>query len=203
MEILANFWALVVKFFSSEGGQTFLGAFLGVPTGLWVNHLWSRREGKAKKAQLVEAFKTTITKNISVLGPIEEYAKAPTGYPYFNVDLSLFESTSSLKYEVFDIGLCQQIDHARYELAHLERKLDLLLKLEFDASMRTVYTTAGTSMYDTLRPGLAGAIEAHIGPIRASLQSIETEIGGRAGWLRRIFAGRKAGGQPTTAPAPK
>ena len=153
----------------------FLGALLGIPAGIWLNSIKKNRADKTRKEQLKSAIKESVKKNVGLLKQIEEWITNPGGTPFFNVDLPLLESTANLKYEILhDINLCREIDHFRYELTHLSRKIDLLLGLEFDSSARNVKDTPQglTSMYSLLRPDLVKAIHSHIQPIQDTADGI-------------------------------
>jgi hypothetical protein len=98
------------------------------------------------------------------------------GFGYFDVDRTILDATSSLEYEALDdIALCREIDSLRFELAHLSRKLDLLLQLEYDPEAKRVVFAEGvgqTTSYQQMRPQLAGSILSHIPTITAVLESL-------------------------------
>ncbi len=158
---------------------TFLGALLGIPAGLMVNHAWRHRQDRDRRWQLLSAVRQTIDHNSYLIDQIEEWLNK-NGFPFFNVDLSLLESTASLKYELLDISLCRQIDQLRYELTLLGRKVNLLLELEFDPSAKRAVMRQGevgtTSTYAELHPMVVDAIKAHIAPIRQTLQDLKSKL---------------------------
>jgi hypothetical protein len=158
---------------------TFLGALLGVFSGLAVNHAWSKQADHARRTQLKAVLRSAVDHNADLLVMIET-VMGKGGFPTFNVDLPLLESTASLKYELLDADLCREIDRLRYELTHLARKVDLLLKLEFDPSAKNVGLaldgSGETSEYMQLRPKLVGAIIAHIAPINTMIANLQARL---------------------------
>ena len=154
---------------------TFFGALLGIPAGFALNHFWSKSVDRARRAQLLSVFKRAIDQNAYLVGQIEEWL-GKGGFPYFNVDLPLLESTASLKYELLDAGLCQEIDHLRYELGHLARKVDLLLGLEFNPSAKFAISSPVGSIYNELRPKLVESIQVHLQPIRKTLDQLKGKL---------------------------
>jgi hypothetical protein len=154
---------------------TFLGALLGIPTGFALNHCWSKSVDRARRTQLRSVLKRAVDQNDYLADEIEEWL-GKGGVPYFNVDLPLLESTASLKYELLDAGLCQEIDHLRYELGHLARKVDLLLGLEFNPSARFAISSPAGSIYNELRPKLVESIRAHLQPIQKTLDQLKGKL---------------------------
>ena len=155
---------------------TFLGALLGIPCGLALNHVWSVRVNTARTRQLRSALLNSITKNEGLLAEIDKWV-GRIGIPFFNVDLTLLDSTANLKYEVFDdIDLCRRIDHLRFELTHLSRKIEMLVRLETDPMSRTIrFGDAGT-MYDILRTNVATSIQDHIKAIRENIADLQPRL---------------------------
>src|SRR5690348_14989318 len=73
---------------------TFLGALLGVFSGLAVNHAWSKRADNARRTQLKAVIRRAVDHNAGLVSTIEEmFGKGLA--PTFNVDLPLLESTAS------------------------------------------------------------------------------------------------------------
>lgn len=156
---------------------TFLGALLGIPAGIALNHAWSKRVDKTRRWQLRSALRDTVDRNAYLVGQIEKSINKPGCISFLNVDLTLLESTSTLKYEVLDdIELCKQIDVLRYELVHFSRKVDLLLDLEVDPSARLATSAPAGSMYNLLHPKLAEAINVHIKPVKEMITSLQEKL---------------------------
>lgn len=156
---------------------TFLGALLGIPAGIALNHAWSKRVNKTRRKQLRSALRDTVDRNASLVGQIEGWINKPGGISFLNVDLTLLESTSTLKYEVLDdIELCKQIDDLRYELVHFSRKVDLVLDLEVDSSARLATSAPAGSMYNTLRPKLVEAINVRIKLVKKMITSLQEKL---------------------------
>src|SRR4051794_8634340 len=101
-------WDFLVPVLSSEIVKsilgTFFGALLGIPAGLWLNHIWEGRQDKERRSELLAALRHAVDHNASLLGQIEDWL-TKGGFPYFSVDLPLLDSTAGLKYELLDIEL--------------------------------------------------------------------------------------------------
>ncbi len=82
---------------------------------------------------------------------------------FYNVDMQLLESVSSIKYEMIeDLDLNRLLDSIRYELIHLHRKVELQLEIEYSA-----YKAMGN--YMDRRSQLIGAITAHFPRIKQEI----------------------------------
>ena len=155
----------------------FLGALLGIPAGLALNHAWDKRVDASRRKQLLSALKGAVDKNGYLIGQIHEWVSKSGGTPFFNLDLTLLESTATIKYDLLaDIDLCREIDYLRFELTHLSRKVDILLDLEFNPSSRMAIDAPEGSMYYKLRPKLVQAISSHIEPIKKTVEQLQTKL---------------------------
>jgi len=156
---------------------TFLGALLGILGGLAINFLWSHHVDKTRRQQLRAAIKNAVESNAKLVEQMADWIAEPGCTPFFNVDLPLLESTAALKYEVLgDIGLCREIDHLRFELVHLSRKVDLLLDLDFDPSARLAISDPKGSMYNILRPPLVESLKVHIGTVKDVIATVQVKL---------------------------
>lgn len=156
---------------------TFLGALLGVPAGLAVNHAWTQRVDEKRTLQLRAVIKEAIDHNTYLMQEIERWIKQAGGIPFFNVDLTLLESTASLKYEVLDdLDLCKSIDALRFELTHLGRKVDLLLELEFSPAAKMAIDHPKGTHYNIYRVPLCEAISKHIESIRSKIEELQIRL---------------------------
>ena len=146
----------------------------GHPGCLFLNYAWSHRVDKARRTQLIEAIRNSIQFNINLVGQIKEWIEKPNGTPFFNVDVELLASTTSLKYELLNnIPLCTELDRLLFEFRHLSRKVDLLLGLEFNPSSRMAISDPKGSMYNILCPRLTESLKSHIVQIEAALKKVE------------------------------
>ena len=153
---------------------TFFGALLGIPAGFFINHLWSMFVDRKRRTQLLVALKRTVEHNCNLVDQIQESLRG-NNCPYTNVDLTLLESTASHKYELLDAQLCQEIDELRYELGRLERKLDLLLDLEFHPSAKLAITSSAGSHYCEMRPALVESTKVNLQRIRERLNQLNSK----------------------------
>lgn len=156
---------------------TFLGALLGIPSGLALNHAWKKRVDAARRNQLLSALKASLDKNKHLITEINKWVGQTGGTPFFNVDTTVLESTAAIKYDLLnDIDLCRKIDYLRFELIHLSRKVNILLDLEFHPSSRLAIDCPEGSMYNKLRPILVQSIHSHIDSIQDTIESLEPQL---------------------------
>lgn len=121
--------------------------------------------------------KEAVGKDAYLIRQSEGWVEQPNGTPFFNVDVTLLESTASLKYEVLnDLVLCREVDELRFELVRLSRKVELLLKLEFDSTARMAIDHPQGSHYNIQRPRLVEAIRVQTKPIGESLRRLEAKL---------------------------
>jgi hypothetical protein len=155
----------------------FLGALIGIPAGLALNHAWEHRVDSARRKQLRSALKETVDKNLYLIEQIKDWLSTSGGTPFFNVDLTLVEATATIKYEILnDIELCREIDTLRFELTHLSRKINVLLELEFNPSARMAVSEPESSFYLLFRPKLVDSVRVHLEPITRTLESLKTKL---------------------------
>ena len=115
---------------------TSLGAFLALllaALGWWITGRAGRKSASRRRTQLVQALWETIEFNLEVAKEASEVV----GNTYFavNIDLSLLESTRSLKYEVLDdINLSRDVDEVSYQFSSLYRLIAIELEMEFSGS---------------------------------------------------------------------
>ncbi|WP_417383971.1 hypothetical protein [Gimesia sp.] len=109
------------------------GCLVSFILGLVASRLMKKEDDDLKSNQLREGLKAAIKHNNDLLANLSEWVSNPGATPFFNLDLAILNSTSSIKYEYLeDFSLCEEIDKLRYELTHLTRKVDALFNLRFD-----------------------------------------------------------------------
>lgn len=150
-----------------------LGALLGIYSGVRTREKWKERVDAEKREQLLHVLKEAVNKNGGLIEQVcDEVEKNQT--PTFNVDLTLLESTATIKYDLLDdMELCSELDELRYELTHLSRKIDRL----FDLHLNTmVHHFDNPTALKALREGLVSSIVSHIEPIRKSVEQLKTKL---------------------------
>lgn len=184
---MSQFGLLFWKDFASIGLATLLGALIGIPIALALDrHLAVRRKAEERqqeyiltlerKLQLVESLEAALRKNQQLVQQMKAQL-TPQSVIFYNVDTLLLDSTSSIKYQLIeDLSLNQVLDSIRYELAHLHRKVELQLEIEFSA-----FKAMGG--YQARRTRLIGAIHDHLprieretGEALNSLASMKTQL---------------------------
>lgn len=128
---------------------------VGIPVGLWIDRLVSKRNEKIRQDRLLQLFKGTLNKNKGLI--IQAKNDLTNGNViFYNVDISLLESTSNLKYEIIeDLEFNNSLDSVRYELGHLNKKISLFLEINFS-------TFRSMNNFSQLKNTLLQAILSHI-----------------------------------------
>jgi hypothetical protein len=140
---------------------TFLAALLGIPAGFALEHSLNKRRDKARHVSLTNTLRETLERNRDLLNNIQhQLTKADP--IFFNVELTVLESTGATMYELLDPALCAGIDSIRYELAHFAREVDILLELEFNATARGLQLADGRNFYESYRTSLVVELNEHV-----------------------------------------
>jgi hypothetical protein len=143
---------------------TVLGVFIGVVAALWVSRRQERKTNRQeaiqlsqRRLQLLEALRHTIATNRSKM---QNFVANVENVNVHNVDLAILEATSTLKYDLLDsIELCQILDNHRDGLAQLHRIMDLLLRIDYDGTLRHLRTIDGRSAYEVMRSELVPVVQ--------------------------------------------
>ncbi len=163
------FW----KDFVANATATLLGVAVGIPVALWIDRLvssWQESKESAKQRitltlrrnQFLQMLREALNKNLQLVQQMEQELR-PDVIIFYNVDMQLLESVSSIKYEMIeDLDLNRLLDSIRYELIHLHRKVELQLEIEYSA-----YKAMGN--YMDRRSQLIGAITAHFPRIKQEI----------------------------------
>jgi len=153
---------------------TVVGVVFGIPLALWLNRRQEEREQKTqvtelaqRREQLVNALIATLTDATTVLKPLRDLDAGRIAY--VSLDLTLLDSTASLKYELLDdIELCKAIDGVRYGSMQLNRKLDLHLRIYSDGALRAIHRAgsgAGNTLYKEMHAPLLTDIKKDAGAL--------------------------------------
>lgn len=166
---------------------TFLGALIGIPAGLLLDRILRKKADATRRQQLRTAILNAVISNADVVATLKGWNPQSHGCPDFNVDLSIFEATASLKYEVLDdFELCQEIDYLRFDLSLLARTIDKLFDLEFDPSASMSFGP-GRPTYNQLRPQLVNAIEKYLDPISKRIEELRPRLAPKASLIARVL----------------
>jgi len=106
---------------------TAIGVALGIPVALWIERQIEGDKQKSERKELAEAVLDSLSKNLGLVDQlIRELAQ--DGYtPLYPVDLTILDATTSRRYELLKKSdVVHAIDHARFELIHLNGKLELM-----------------------------------------------------------------------------
>lgn len=180
--------------FWQQVGSTLIGTFvavvLGVPTGLAIDRLKTLKAEADEKVALLEALKSTVKRNRGLIDQLEKEMKEQSLWiPFYSFDISILEQTAYRKFEVgFGRECCASLDHLRYELLHLNRKLDLLRSVaEEGLPSKRVLSLAHGGLPEPIQLRAEGYSEAvdtyqasikkHFSEIQKCLDEAEKQLG--------------------------
>lgn len=164
--------------FISDASATFLGVLLGVPVALWIERWRARQATTDRRLQILKLLRDTLVKNHALLQQMVAEVK-PDYVIFYNVDNTVLDSTASLKYELLDdVVLNRLLEHIRYELQHLHRKVELQLEIEYGSFLTT-------SHYRQMRSRLLEAITGHLQPLSTKIDEAVQLVDGHLRHARR------------------
>ena len=147
----------------------FLAACLGFLSALWLDRWLARKRASSETAQLATAILNAINKNIQLVEQLKKEMTTLSFLLLYPMDLTILDSTAVRKHEVLQsVSACESIDHARYELIHLDGKLRLLR--EFPPEKNT--SVFASEQYKGIR---ASCVE-HLPIVKEALEKAKTEI---------------------------
>jgi len=114
-----------------------VGSFSGVFVAFLINSYISRRKRKKQRKDLLLLLHAALEKNKLRVEKLEEKLERGIYTPHYKIDVLPLESTVSLQYELIDsFNLKKNLDTVRYELSHLNRKLDILVTTQNNEDYR-------------------------------------------------------------------
>lgn len=160
-----NFWPQALA--------TLIGVLIALLIDLFIRRSIERKEhsrliaGKAaERKYLLTSLLDTLKRDRRLLEQMKQEV-GPDYVIFYHVDLTLFEATAKIKYEIIDDpGLNETIDTLRYELEHLCRKVDMQFKMQYSA-IRLKH-----DLYEAIHKGITDSISQHIPHILPQLDSI-------------------------------
>ena len=134
--------------------QVFVAAFLAFLSALWVDHAHDRRASRMLEAALLRAARDAVEANVTLSGQLRGILQAAQALPSFEMDDGLLDVVVPRLAETSpETKLIGEINNWRFQLHHVNRKLDHLLLVV--SSLSTQYTTHTTG---TLMASLGGSI---------------------------------------------
>jgi hypothetical protein len=126
--------------FLSKTTATLIGVFVALMANQWISARSKRIKKEAennllriRQKQFLNMYFKTLQKNRALIKQMLNEVK-PNFVIFYNVDLSIMESTASNKFELINnMGLNEAIDILRYELTHLRRKVDMQFEMQYSA----------------------------------------------------------------------
>lgn len=162
-----------------NGIANVLAVILGIPAGLILQRRIMWLVGKKNREQMRTAIKQALEHNLKILATVKEQLQKNAA-PTFTLDLALLDATAHTKYDILnDIRLCASIDHLRFEMVHLDRQLDALLRLELDAMAHAegnFVEGRKSSLYSQMHPQLVKNITTRLTPLEAECKEILAKI---------------------------
>ena len=106
---------------------TTLGVALGIPAALWIERQIEGEKEKSERKELAQALLDSLNKNLGLVDQLARELAQDDYVPLYPVDLTILDATASRKYELLKKSdVVRAIDHARFELIHLNGKLGLM-----------------------------------------------------------------------------
>jgi hypothetical protein len=116
--------------------------------------------------QFLLVVKEALNKNVALLEQMEREIK-PGLIVFYSLHTSVLESTSSVKYEIIDdLDLNKELDVIRYELIHIQHKLQIHTRTGYDPLFLS--TPKGPEKRDEL----GKKITDHIGLVKPRIQNL-------------------------------
>ena len=150
-----NFWANLVA--------GFIVFVIGVPVGLAINRSVVKSGNKERKKQLLHALDGTLAKNESKVSSMVS-TKNQSFDMIDNVDLKVFDATSSLKYELIDVGLAKRIDDVHSNLDGISRMIAFILNVLASAITTLRPNTTNSELVFKVSEEMEQEIREVVGP---------------------------------------
>lgn len=108
--------------------EQLVAVFLGALLALLSDRYLANRRQKQSRNALRDSLNDALAKNASLVGQLRSDLRATdTFIPTYPMDRELLDATASEKYSIgLSPDVCRAIDHARYEIRHLDEKLRVL-----------------------------------------------------------------------------
>ncbi|MCK4428130.1 MAG: hypothetical protein KAW16_06580 [candidate division Zixibacteria bacterium] len=100
---------------------------------LWVRKEKRQRVIEHRKSQIktLKAIRQEVKWNSTLVEEVKKYANTQHGFPYFNMDTSVWRTISKDVADLDNEGLRKLIARTYFEYEHFTRKVDLLVQSEF------------------------------------------------------------------------
>lgn len=166
--------------FFQNGIVSLLAVILGIPAGLYLQHLISTRGSRHQREQMRHALSRAVRANQGTLATAKDHLARQAALT-FSFDLPLLEATAYAKYDILgDIDLCAAIDHLRFELEHTGRQIDALFRLYVDASTRNPGMDADgrrvPSLFQQIYPQLMNNVLGGIPPLEKECDDVLAKL---------------------------
>jgi hypothetical protein len=108
--------------------EQFVAVVFGVLLALYLDRRLASRQEKQRRGALRESLQDALAKNAALVRQLQGgLASSDTHIPTYPMDRELLDATASEKYSVgLSAEVCRAIDHARYEIRHLDEQLRML-----------------------------------------------------------------------------
>ncbi len=142
---------------------TLIGAFVGFLLALRVDRARERRMREAEEAALLGAARDAVEANLTLCAQLKVRLPQALHVPTFEMDVGLLDVILPRLAELsLEAGLLQELNNFRYQLHHVNRKLDHMLALT-----RLPLTNLATELAE-----IAGSITGTIAALEGSGQQI-------------------------------
>ena len=122
----STFWAQ----FWPDLLATLIGAFVGIGLALRADRAREQRARSAQEAALLRAARDAVNANLALCAQLREILPQGLQVPTFDMDVGLLDVIVPRLPELsLDTKLLQELNNFRYQLHHVNRKLDHMLEL--------------------------------------------------------------------------
>ena len=133
-----SFWRDVVT--------SLAGAFVGFRLALFAEHLKKQADDEERRINLYKALVAIFGRNKGHLAIMANFFQAPNGAPSFLCDVVSLDALIPLRCELLaDCGTRELIDHAHFELSHVNRRVELTFLNPGDSILEGTRTLIATT----------------------------------------------------------
>jgi len=139
----AQFWPDLVA--------TLVGAFVGIGLALRADHAREQRARGAQEAALLRAARDAVQANLTLCAQLKGILGQNLTMPTFEMDVGLLDAILPRLVELsLDTKLLTELNNFRYQLHHVNRKLDHLLEVARLTNLAAALASIGGSILGTL-----------------------------------------------------
>ncbi len=169
---ISSFWAQ----FLPELMATIIGVAIGIWGALWLERRHGRQARQHEEADLQQAARDAVEHNLELCKQLRD-AINKDDEPMFPMDVGLLDAVFPRLVQVsHDTKMVRELNGFRYQLHHLNRKLDVWL-----ASARENWQSLHPETRFTVRSELRSSVSQHVTMLQASGEKLRRLLTGTHG----------------------